>query len=303
MMDIKRCAAFVAAVETKSMSGAAKQLGYTPSGIIRLINALESELGFPLLDRSSTGVSATAEGAKMLPILKEICRLDDLAQQTSARIRGLAEGTLTIGVIFSLASEWLPPVIDAYQKRFPGVNVNIVGGSDVVLREKLDQHAIDCAIFHGDHSKLDWIPLGRQELMAWEPLGSPLNRHSELLLAELDGQPFIRIHPEGETFAERLLRERGIEPDFRFTANDCYTAYSMVSAGLGFTLCCDGISDRWEGDVVVRPLSPRQFLEFGIAVQPVPGLSPAVEEFIAIAKTFANVWPNRPLSSGPTASA
>ena len=175
---------------------------------------------------------------------------------------------------------------------------------DEALLDKIfSEHAIDCAIFHGDHSKLDWIPLGRQELMAWEPLGSPLNRHSELLLAELDGQPFIRIHPEGETFAERLLRERGIEPDFRFTANDCYTAYSMVSAGLGFTLCCDGISDRWEGDVVVRPLSPRQFLEFGIAVQPVPGLSPAVEEFIAIAKTFANVWPNRPLSSGPTASA
>ena len=40
-VDIKRCEAFVAAVDNGSMSGAAKQLGYTPSGIIRLINALE----------------------------------------------------------------------------------------------------------------------------------------------------------------------------------------------------------------------------------------------------------------------
>ena len=104
-MDAKRYTAFVSAVETKSLSGAGKELGYTPSGIIRLINALEDELGFPLLIRSSTGVEPTAEGRRMLPIFQQMVKLNEKAQQTSARIRGLAEGTLTIGALDSAACE------------------------------------------------------------------------------------------------------------------------------------------------------------------------------------------------------
>ena len=290
-MDIKRIAAFVSAVDTKSMSGAAKELGYTPSGIIRLVNSLEEELGFPLLVRTSSGVAPTPEGEKMLPSFREMCRLNEQALQTSARIRGLAEGTLTIGALFSIASIWLPAVISEYQRAFPGVRVNIVGGSDVRLLELLDRHEVDCVLFHGNHKRLDWIPLGKQELVAWLPKSSPLCKHSSILLAELDGLSYIRIHPEGETFAERLMRERSIEPDFRYSAADCYTAYSMVAANLGVTLCCSGISNGWRGNVAVRPLSPRRFMDFGIGTLPSISPSPAVQEFVAIAKKFLEAWP------------
>lgn len=295
-MDINRYEAFVAAVDTQSMSGAAKRLGYTPSGIIRLVNALEDELGFSLLARSSTGVTPTEEGLKLLPLFREMTGLNSRIQQTSARIRGLAEGTLTVGALFSVASRWLPTVIRAYQDQFPGVKVNIVGGSDIQLRSLLEQHAIDCALLHTGGDRLDWIPLGTQELVAWLPANSPLARHQSVLLAELDGQPFIRIHPEGETFAERLMRHRNIEPDIRFTATDCYTAFSMVGAGLGISLCCNGIADEWMagGRVAIRPLSPQRYLEFGIGTLPAPAPSPAVEEFINVAKQFSDTWPKGP---------
>lgn len=291
-MDIKRYAAFVAAVDTKSMSGAAKQLGYTPSGIIRLINTLEAELGFPVLIRSSAGVAPTPEGEKMLPLFREMTRLDEQTQQTSARIRGLAEGTLTIGALFGLASSWLPAVIKEYQDCFPGVRVNVVEASDTRLNELLEQHYVDCCVFHITSAKLDWTPLGRQELVAWIPKSSPLTRHSALLLAELDGQPYIRIHPEDRTVAMDLLERKGIEPDVRFTTGNCYTAFKMVSANLGFTLCCNGIADTWEGEVAIMPLSPRRFMDFGVATLQTPGPSPAVEEFIRIAKHHRNAWPD-----------
>lgn len=290
-MDIKRCAAFVAAVETESMSGAAKALGYTPSGIIRLINALEEEVGFPVLARSTTGVAPTPEGRKLLPMYRDIVRLAEQAEKTSVRIRGLAEGSLAIGVLSSVAAVWLPDVIVEFQHRFPGVQVHVVGGSDVSLLEQLEEHAVDCLVFHGDHSKLNWIPLGKQELTAWIPKGHPMARNNEVLLAEFDGQPFIRIHPEGETFAERLLRERNLEPDIRFTATDCYAAWNMVKAGLGTTLCCSGLAEGWKGDVEVRSLSPHQYLEFGIATLPHTATSPAVDEFIEVAKRYAGTWP------------
>lgn len=292
-MDIKRYAAFVAAVDTKSMSGAAKQLGYTPSGIIRLINSLEDELGFPVLVRSSSGVSTTMEGEKMLPLFREMVKIDEQTQQTSARIRGLAEGTLTIGALFGIASHWLPAVLREYQECFPAVKVNVIEASDTRLGQMLEQHYVDCCIFHGDHSKLDWTPLGKQELVAWVPASSPLTKHSALLLAELDGQPYIRIHPEDRTVAFDLLESKGIEPDVRFTTGNCYTAWRMVSDNLGFTLCCNGIADPWEGNVVEMPLSPRRFMEFGIATLQGVSPSPAVEEFSRIAKKHREAWPKK----------
>ena len=291
IMDAKRYTAFVSAVETKSLSGAGKELGYTPSGIIRLINALEDELGFPLLIRSSTGVEPTAEGRRMLPIFQQMVKLNEKAQQTSARIRGLAEGTLTVGALDSIAVRWLPQVISEYQRRFPAVKVNVVEGSDTRLLRKLERHAVDICIFHGDHSKLDWVPLGTQELVVWAPKDSPLLKHQSLLLAELDGQPFIRIHPEDNDTFDRLFFQKGLEPDVRFTTGSCQTAYSMVSAGLGMTLYCNGIAETWQGNVEVRPLTPQRFVEFGAATLPAPETSPAVEEFLQVAKEFAGTWP------------
>ena len=290
-MDTKRYTAFVAAVETKSLSGAGKELGYTPSGIIRLINALENDLGFPLLIRSSTGVEPTAEGERMLPIFKQMVKLNIQAQQTSARIRGLAEGTLTVGALDSIALRWLPEVISEYQRKFPAVKVNVVEASDTHLLEMLEQHAIDVCIFHGDHSKLEWTPLGTQELVVWAPTGSPLLKHQSLLLAELDGQPFVRIHPEDNDTFDKLFFQKGLEPDVRFTCGSCLTAYSMVSSGSCMTLYCNGVAEVWNGNVEVRPLSPRRYVEFGAATLQTPGSSPAVEEFIEVAKQFKDTWP------------
>jgi hypothetical protein len=41
---------------------------------------------------------------------------------------------------------------------------------------------------------------------------------------------------------------------------------------------------------VYRRLSPRQFIEFGLATLPSPQ-PPAVEEFIEVAKLFKDTWP------------
>lgn len=290
-MDTKRYLAFVTAVEKKSLSGAGKELGYTPSGIIRLINALESEVGFPLLVRSPTGVELTSEGARLFPVYKEVVRLEGQAERTSARIRGLAEGSITVGALESIAMLWLPQVIAAYQGRYPAVRVNVVEGSDTRLRTLLEQHAIDLCLFHGDHARFCWTPLDTQQLVVWAPADSPLLKHQALLLAELDGKPFVRIHPEDSDTFERLFTRKGLEPDVRFTVGSCQTAYSLVERGLGMSLYCNGIADRWGGGVRTRPLSPARFVEFGAATLAGVDPSPAVEEFIEVAKQRTGTWP------------
>ncbi|WP_417081700.1 LysR family transcriptional regulator, partial [Mobilibacterium timonense] len=56
-MDTRKVRALIAVVESGNMTAAAEELGYTPSGMSRMMDTLEKELGISLLIRSfSTNV-------------------------------------------------------------------------------------------------------------------------------------------------------------------------------------------------------------------------------------------------------
>ena len=59
-MNIRKCEAFVRAVELGSLSKAAEELGYTQSGISHMMQSLEEEVGFP--DRKSTRLNSSHLG-------------------------------------------------------------------------------------------------------------------------------------------------------------------------------------------------------------------------------------------------
>ncbi|MBP1557568.1 MAG: LysR family transcriptional regulator, partial [Oscillospiraceae bacterium] len=65
-MDLEKYKALLTAIDEGSLSAAAKKLDYTPSGISRMITALEEENGFRLLKRKHEGVIPTEECNLML---------------------------------------------------------------------------------------------------------------------------------------------------------------------------------------------------------------------------------------------
>jgi DNA-binding transcriptional LysR family regulator len=70
-MDNKKLYAFLKAAEAGSQAAAADALGYTPSAVSQLVSSLEKELGLTLLERSSKGVSVTAEGRGLIPLIND----------------------------------------------------------------------------------------------------------------------------------------------------------------------------------------------------------------------------------------
>ena len=68
-MELDRYRALVCAIETGSLSAAAEALQYTPSGVSRMVAALEEETGVPLLLREHSGVRPTKECEKLLHVL------------------------------------------------------------------------------------------------------------------------------------------------------------------------------------------------------------------------------------------
>ena len=83
-MDIEKCEALLTVLELGNLSAAASALGYTPSGISRMMQSLEEDAGFPLLTRGRNGVAPTSECLQLLPAVREMARAGRLYRERSA---------------------------------------------------------------------------------------------------------------------------------------------------------------------------------------------------------------------------
>ncbi len=90
-IELRQIRYFLAVVEHRSVSTAARSLGITQPGLARVIGRLEQRLGAVLLTRSSRGTSATAEGERFLRHAKLI--LND-CQRAAQEVRAVASGAL-----------------------------------------------------------------------------------------------------------------------------------------------------------------------------------------------------------------
>src|ERR1700722_16530798 len=109
-----------------SMAKAAADLGITQPAVSRVIADLERALGAKLLDRSSQGVEATIYGRALL---RHGGVAFDEIKQAIREIEFLANpnvGEVRIGCPESITAAILPPVIEQFYRRYPGV-VPIVG--------------------------------------------------------------------------------------------------------------------------------------------------------------------------------
>lgn len=284
-MDILKCEAFIRAVEAGSFSAAAEKWEYTPSGVTRMVNALEVELGFALLARTRKGVALTSNGERMLPVLRELVRWNEQAFQLSAEIQGLAVGNLTIGTYYSVASCWLPKVIKQFEEGYPAIRMNIQEAGNVQLMAMLEEHRIDCCFLSDSVCpKAEWIPLREDRMVVWLPKNHPKAGLGEFPLEDINGAPFIHAMPGRCTDVDLLLERDRLTPDIRFTTIDDATAFAMVEAGLGISMDNELSTQRMKGDVVTLPFTPPRTITIGIAVPSLANASPATKKFIACAK-------------------
>lgn len=289
-MEVERYQVLVCAIETGSLSAAAEKLHYTTSGISRMMAALESEIGFPLLLRRHEGVSPTAECLALLPSIREFLFHAEACRMQAKRLLGLETGSVTIGTAYGAYYGLLAEVIASFRKKYPGVVVQLRSGYSSQLARMLEERQLDLCIISRREGRFDWYRLFDDELVAWLPAEHSEGRNGSLPLSVFAEEPYIEIFPGQDSDNARLFREYGISPNTRFTTTDSYSACSMVEAGLGITLN-NALNSRDRGDrIQVLPLEPRQSVEIGLAVARQE--APAVKRFIeAVRERLEQAYP------------
>lgn len=284
-MDTEKCRALLCVLETGSLSAAAAALGYTPSGVSRMMAALEQETGFPLLARSRSGVVATEACTQLLPAARELAHWGALYAEQAAAVRGLETGAITVGSAYSACYDWLSQTIARFSAAHPSIEVRVLQGTSTYLCAALAEHRADFCIVSRREGRFEWIPLWNDPLVAWLPRTHPRARDAAFPLRAFETEPYIGVFPAQDTDNDRAFARAGITPNTHYTTVDRGAAYAMVKAGLGVCLCNALLSRGMDaGGVAVLPVDPPQIVEIGIAAPRREELSPAARRFLEFAR-------------------
>lgn len=283
-MESARCRAFLAAADMGSLSKAAEALDYTPSGVSQLVGALEKELGFLLLYRSSKGVCLTENGEKLLPAVREFILQEERIRQLASEVNGLLSGSVTVASYSSIATHWLPGIIRIFQGRYPNIRIKLMEGVRQEVTAWLDEKTADIAFLsYKEPMDYDWIPLAEDPMFAVLPKDHPCSGNEAYPIERCAGEKFIMPALGRDDDVTELLRRNGVMPDIRFSTLDNFAAISMIEQGLGMCIMNELITNGWQSDVAKIPLEPPQKITLGIAMRSLKNASPAARRFVKCA--------------------
>src|SRR5258706_5160625 len=113
--------AFVAVAGLQGFTPAARKLGLSPSGVTRLIAALEEHLGARLLQRTTRSVTLTDVGARYLERIRRILADVEEAEGSAQDERTRPSGRLVVSAPLGFGRLHVSPLMSAYLTRYPEV--------------------------------------------------------------------------------------------------------------------------------------------------------------------------------------
>lgn len=244
MLDIKRLQILLAVVEGGSVTAAADELFYTPSGVSQQLRKLEEEVGQPLLQRHARGMVPTDAGHVLASHARSILRQMDAAIADLDKLAGLNGGSLSLGTFPTLGSSFLPLVISRFRKMYPSIRLDVRSTRLQELIALLARGEISLGLLW----EYEWLRLDRADFELTTLFTEPtvlivgaehdFAQRQRIEMSEAAGEQWIvraHEHPVAELL-ERTCNAAGFSPNISFQANDYQEAQAMVSVGLGIAL-------------------------------------------------------------------
>ncbi|MDR3406039.1 MAG: LysR substrate-binding domain-containing protein [Chthoniobacter sp.] len=230
----------VALARTGNFSRAAEQCRVAQPSLSQQIQKLEEELGERLFDRMKRQTKLTSHGEAFVRRAVRILEETEMAIREASDARGLVAGTLTIGVLPTIAPYLLPETIGVFARKYPGVEIVIQEDTTAQLLKHLATYEIDFAFASHpiQDSRLEIKELFAEELLLALPPGHPLTRKRTVPTAALKGERLI-VMREGHCLGDQVLgfcEQRDMKPTISFRSAQLETIHALVAAGLGLSL-------------------------------------------------------------------
>ena len=265
-MDSKKLEILMTAADLGSFTKASEVVGYTQSGLTHMMDALEREVGFPLLLRSHNGIQLSEQGRQLMPAIREFLQANANLEN---QIRSIAERkteVIRVAAYASIAMHWMPEILYRFRRICPEVSVDLRMVDHALEPYELLERGETDVIFASKQSSrsCDWVPLYSDWMYAILPKDYPLNGRKAFPLQEFAGQEFLMPYGSFDLDVRAALEPVGVRVNEKICRFDDETVIRMVGRGLGVSMMSElMVRGRTDG-VLCVPVDPPAKRELGM---------------------------------------
>lgn len=143
-IDTALVRAFVAVVETGSVTAAAGLLNLTQAAVSQQIKRLEELFGTQLFERHHKRLALRPDGERLLTYAHKLIALND--EVWGAMSAPAYEGEVRLGVPHDIIGPYLPPILNRFDRAWPRVRVSLKCTTTPRLLELLRKGDIDLTL-------------------------------------------------------------------------------------------------------------------------------------------------------------
>jgi DNA-binding transcriptional LysR family regulator len=261
-MDLRDFEYFLAIVEAKSVTLAARRVHAAQPTLSHALSRLEAQLGERLLERKARAPLRLTDAGELVAArarqaLSAVTALkDDLAS-----LRGQIGGSLRVAAIQSLSVTLLPKALARLAREFPGIKPSVRTLAAESIARAVASGRVDIGLLAGAPRAalrgLSVKVLFEEPLVALMHRTDPLARAKRLRLAQLARRELVLV-PDG-TFLSDIIHaaceQAGFSPNVRLTLASAEALRETVRAGLGVTILPRGYAAPADRDLVFVPLT------------------------------------------------
>ncbi|WIX31327.1 LysR family transcriptional regulator [Salinicola sp. JS01] len=247
-MDTQSLQAFIAVADTASFSLAGERLHLTQPAISKRIAALEAQTDAKLFDRINRRVSLTEAGRLLLPQARRILQLVEESRRQLHDLSGQVAGSLTLATSHHVGLHRLPPVLKAYTRRYPGVDLDLRFLDSEQAYQGVVSGAIELAVVTlapRPNPQVESVPVWTDHLRFVAAPEHPLAGAGRVSLGELASHPAVLPGPL--TFTRDIVvdafSQAGLAISVALSTNYLETLKMMAGIGLGWSVLPESMID------------------------------------------------------------
>lgn len=244
---------------TGSFSKSARRLGIAQPALSIAIKKLEAETGLKLINRADRRMSLTRDGEVLLRHTRQILEgLADAGRELQER-QALDSGEVKIGASAMLSSYYLPPILLAFRKRYPGIRLSLIEAGTDTQEQMIINGELDLALLRSDkpHDQIRYVSQLDEQVVVCMPTHHHLAQLDSIDIERFCQQPLV-LFRQGyflRESVEQRARRAGLSLDVQFETNLVELLKKLVLAESGIATCLAMIVQN-EPRLTTRPFNP-----------------------------------------------
>lgn len=238
-MEMRQLRYFLAVAEAQNFTRAAEAVHVSQPSLSVQIAALEEELGAPLFDRLGRRVALTQAGQILREHAQRVIRELEQGAQAIQELKGAGGGRLLVGVLSTVNSYLIPPLVSQFRQRFPLVHLQIQArpSADIVADLLANRLDLGLCLLPVDSERLATSRLFDETLCLVAPAAS---RHlgARMRMKELANLPLV-LMPADYCLRKMIEAEcaaAGVRPQVSVEMTSPEGILDAVKQGAGLTV-------------------------------------------------------------------